>query len=97
MFSLDRALFSPGSAEDRSSVFGWFIDTMARSDFSTACVSAVWLWAFADWPRSLSGQGALQTSHIQESDIDDKSVLRGQKLSFQQFIEGFKDRGHSRW
>ena len=32
MFSLARALFSPGSAEDRSSLFVWFIDTMARSD-----------------------------------------------------------------
>ena len=26
MFSLARALFSPGSAEDRSSLFVWFID-----------------------------------------------------------------------
>jgi hypothetical protein len=26
MFSLARALFSPGSAEDRSSLFAWFID-----------------------------------------------------------------------
>ena len=31
MFSLVRALFSPGSAEDRSSLFVWFIDNMARS------------------------------------------------------------------
>ena len=55
MFSLARALFSPGSAEDRSSLFAWFIDSMARSDSSRACVSAVWLWAFADRPRSLAG------------------------------------------
>src|SRR5271163_416381 len=34
MFSLARALLSPGSAEDRSSLFAWFIDTMARSDSS---------------------------------------------------------------
>src|ERR1700678_4547462 len=39
MFSLARTLFSPGSAEDRSSLFVWFIDTMARSDSSRACVS----------------------------------------------------------
>ena len=55
MFSLARALFSPGSAEDRSSLFVWFIDSMARSDSSRACASAVWLWAFADRPRSLAG------------------------------------------
>src|SRR6266436_314560 len=58
MFSLARTLFSPGSAEDRSSLFVWFIDTMARSDSSRACASAVWLWAFADRPRSLAGRGA---------------------------------------
>ena len=46
-----RALLSPGSAEDRSSLFVWFIDTMARSDSSSACVSAVWLCTFADRPR----------------------------------------------
>src|SRR5208282_5089574 len=55
MFSLARALLSPGSAEDRSSLFAWFIDSMARSDSSRACVSAVWLWAFADRPRPLAG------------------------------------------
>ena len=43
LFSLARALFSPGSAEDRSSLFVWFIDSMARSDSSRACASAVWL------------------------------------------------------
>jgi hypothetical protein len=36
MFSLGRARFSPGSAEDRSSLFVWFIDSMARSDLSLA-------------------------------------------------------------
>src|SRR5271169_3239419 len=55
MFSLARALFSPGSAEDRSSLFAWFIDSMARSDSSEACASAVWLYAFADRPRSPFG------------------------------------------
>src|ERR1700716_200635 len=58
MFSLARALFSPGSAEDDSSLFVWFIDSMARSDSSRACTSAVWLWAFADRPPSLLGRGA---------------------------------------
>src|SRR5271169_4769274 len=55
MFSLARALFFPGSAEDRSSLFVWFIDSMARSDSSEACASAVWLYAFSDRPRSLAG------------------------------------------
>ena len=64
MFSLARALFSPGSAEDRSSLFVWFIDTMARSDSSRACASAVWLCAFADRPRSLSGRGAPEVSRF---------------------------------
>src|SRR6266436_1861649 len=64
MFSLARTLFSPGSAEDRSSLFVWFIDTMARSDSSRACASAVWLWAFADRPRSLAGRGAPEVSRF---------------------------------
>jgi hypothetical protein len=64
MFSLARALFSPGSAEDRSSLFVWFIDNMARSDSSEACASAVWLYAFADRPRSLSGRGAPEVSRF---------------------------------
>src|SRR6267143_5845067 len=64
MFSLARALFSPGSAEDRSSLFVWFIDNMARSNSSRACTSALWLWAFADRPRSLSGQGTPEVSRF---------------------------------
>ena len=64
MFSLARALFSPGSAEDRSSLFVWFNDSMARSDSSRACASAVWLCAFADRPRSLSGRGAPEVSRF---------------------------------
>jgi hypothetical protein len=55
IFSLARTLFSPGSAEDRSSLFVRFIDSMVRSDSSGAYASAVWLCAFADRPRSLSG------------------------------------------
>ena len=45
MFSLARALFSATSAEDVSSLFGGFIDNMARSDSSEACTSALWLCA----------------------------------------------------
>jgi hypothetical protein len=33
MFSVARALFSPGSAEDRSSLFVWFIDSMVRPTY----------------------------------------------------------------
>jgi hypothetical protein len=64
MFSLARALFSPDSAENRSSLFVRFIDNMARSDSSRACASAVWLGAFADRPRSLSGRGAPEVSRF---------------------------------
>src|SRR6202451_4930453 len=64
MFSLARALFSPGSAADCSSLFVWFIDSMARSDSSRACASALWLWAFADRPRSLAGRGAPEVSRF---------------------------------
>jgi hypothetical protein len=64
MFSLARALFSPDSAGDCSSLFVWFIDTMARSDSSRACASAVWLWAFGDRPPSLSGRGAPEVSRF---------------------------------
>src|SRR5499433_4569486 len=64
MFSLVRTLFSPASAEDRSSLFGWFIDSMVRSDSSRACASALWLWAFADRPRSFAGRGAPEVSRF---------------------------------
>ena len=64
MFSLVRALFSSGSAEDGSSLFVWFIDTMAQSDSSRACASAVWLCAFADRPPALAGRGALEVSRF---------------------------------
>jgi hypothetical protein len=64
MFSLAHALFSPGSAEDCSSLFVWFSDTMARSDSSRACASAWWLCAFADRSRSLAGRGAREVSRF---------------------------------
>src|SRR6266436_3250592 len=64
MFSLARTLFSPGSAEDRFSLFVWFIDTMARSDSSGAYTSALWLCAFADRPPSLAGRGAPEVSRF---------------------------------
>src|SRR3984893_7629734 len=64
MFSLARTLFSPGSAEDRSSLFVWFFDIMVRSGSSGAYASAFWLCAFADRPRSLSGRGAPEVSRF---------------------------------
>ena len=64
MFSLARALFSPVSAEDRSSLFVWFSDPMARSGFSRACASAPWLCAFVDRPRSPLGRGAPEVSRF---------------------------------
>src|SRR5438270_11611484 len=42
MFSLARALPSPVSAEDCSSLFDRFTGTMAQSDSSEAYLSAVW-------------------------------------------------------
>jgi hypothetical protein len=64
MFSLARALFSPVSAEDRSSLFVWFSDPMARSDSSGACASALRLCAFVDRPRSPLGRGASEVSRF---------------------------------
>src|SRR5215469_15117579 len=61
MFSLAHALFSPTSAEDCSSLFGWFIDSMARSDSSGACVSALWL------APSRTGLVPLQAEALQRS------------------------------
>jgi hypothetical protein len=43
MFSLARALPSPTSARTHSPLFGWFIGTTARSDFSETYASALWL------------------------------------------------------
>src|SRR6267143_5985264 len=83
MFSLARALFSPGSAEDRSSLFVWFIDSMARSDSSRACASTVWLCAFADRPPSLAGRGAPEVSRfscmltIDEPDEQRRAIFGG--------------------
>ncbi len=77
MFSLAGTLFSPGSAEDRSSLFAWFIDSMARSDSSGACASALWLGTFADRPRSLSGRGAPEVSRFSwESDQPAHAYLK---------------------
>src|SRR5215472_12200510 len=64
MFSLARALPSPTSAEDRSPLFGWFIGTTARSDFSGTYMSALWLWAFADRSRPLSSRDAPEISRF---------------------------------
>src|SRR5580658_8633625 len=47
----------PASAEDKSSLFDWFIGTMVRSDSSRACMSDVRLCACSDRPRFLSERG----------------------------------------
>src|SRR6202042_333644 len=64
MFSLARALLSPGSAEDRSSLFAWFIDTMARSDSSDREASADRPCTFADRPASLAGCAGPEVSRF---------------------------------
>src|ERR1035437_5171194 len=64
MFSLARALPSPTSAEDCSSLFGWFIGTTAQSDSSGACMLALWLWAFANRSRSSLDPDAPEVSRF---------------------------------
>src|SRR5215472_525118 len=64
MFSLVRALPSPTSAEDCSPLFGWFIGISARSDFSGACMPALWLCAFAVRSRSCSDRDAPEISRF---------------------------------
>src|SRR5215475_215021 len=64
MFSLAHALPSPASAEEDSSLFGWFIGTMAWSDSSGACMPALWLWAFSGRPRSGFDRGVPEVSRF---------------------------------
>src|ERR1017187_6875785 len=64
MFSLARALPSPTSAEDCSSLFGWFIGTTARSDSSGVCVLSLWVGAFANRSRSWSDRDAPEVSRF---------------------------------
>src|ERR1035441_691504 len=64
MFSLVRALPSPTSAEDCSSLFGGFIGTTAQSDSSGACMLALWLWAFANRSRSWLDRDAPEVSRF---------------------------------
>src|SRR5215471_964579 len=64
MFSLARALPSATSAENCSPLFGWFISTTARSDFSGTCMRALWLFAFADRSGSLSDRDAPEISRF---------------------------------
>ena len=63
MFSTARALPSPSSAAAIAALFGWFTGTTAQSDFSSACMSAVRLMAFADRPWS-PDQGVLEISRF---------------------------------
>src|SRR5437870_6948714 len=64
MFSLARALSSPASAEDGSSLFDRFTGTTARSDSSRACPSAVRLSAFSDRSRSWLDREAPEVSRF---------------------------------
>jgi hypothetical protein len=64
MFSLVHALPSPTSAGGCPSLFGWFTGSTARSDSSRTCMSAVWLVAFADRPRSQWDRDTLEVSRF---------------------------------
>ena len=64
MFSLARTLPSPTSAGMTSPLFGWFIGTTARSDFSETCMPALWLSAFAGRSKSRSGLDAPEISRF---------------------------------
>src|SRR5262245_18215766 len=64
MFSLAHALPSPTSSEELSSLFGWFIGSMAWSDSSEACMPALRLWAFSDRPRLRFERGAPEVSRF---------------------------------
>ena len=86
MFSLVRALPSPTSAEDCSSLFGWFIGTTARSDSSRACMSDVRLCAFSDRSRSWIDRDAPEVSRF-------SCMLF---LSVRRFLDYAGPTGHSR-
>src|SRR5215475_12775872 len=64
MFSLAHALPSPTSAEELSSLFGWFIGSMAWSDSSRVCMPALRLWAFSGRPRSGFFRGTPEVSRF---------------------------------
>src|SRR5215471_18503850 len=64
MFSLAHALPSPASAEENSSLFGWFIGSMAWSDSSEACMPALRLWTFSGRPRSGFERGTPEVSRF---------------------------------
>src|ERR1019366_9096766 len=63
VFSFSCALPSPTSAEGFPSLFGRFTGTMAQSDFSSTCMSALRFMAFSDRPSSIS-KGALEISRF---------------------------------
>lgn len=64
MFSLAHALPSPPSAEALSSLFGWFIGTMAWSDSSETYAPALRLFALSGRPRSSFFRGAPAVSRF---------------------------------
>src|SRR5882724_1845971 len=87
MFSLARTLPSPTSAEDCSSLFGWFTGTMARSDSSETCRSAVRLFAFSDRSRSWLDREVPEVSRF-------SCMLF---LSVRGFLDYAEPTGHSRF
>src|ERR1700680_1573769 len=64
MFSLARALPSPISAEVCPSLFDRFTGTVAQSDYSGTCRSAVRLVAFSDRSRSWLDRDAPEVSRF---------------------------------
>src|SRR5215467_3910208 len=64
MFSFARTVPSPTSAGMTSPLFGWFIGTSARFDFSETCMPALWLSAFAGRSRSESDRDAPEISRF---------------------------------
>src|ERR1019366_7900954 len=64
MFSLVCALPSPISAEDCSSLFDGFTGTMAQSDSSDTCLSAVRHKAFSDRSRLWLGREDSEVSRF---------------------------------
>src|ERR1022692_5228586 len=63
MFSFICALPSPASAGSCLPLFGRVTGSTAQSDFSSTCVSVVWLCAFTDRPSSIT-EGALEISRF---------------------------------
>src|SRR6266536_95122 len=87
MFSLARALSSSASIEDRSSLFGRFTGTTARSDSSGTCLPAVRLIAFSGRSRSWLDREVPEVSRF-------SCMLF---LSVRGFLDYAEPTGHSRF